>query len=152
MDIENDLRKVELRTHRVLCQLPLRPAPATIESRVWSEIARLAALPWWRKSFVHWPMAVRAAFLLLSAALGALTLRGSAHLLTTLDPLGRTAGSFAWLDATARAFGSVAHSIPTAWIYETCLAVALLYGSIFVLGAAAYRALYLDPLADGPGK
>ena len=152
IDDENDLREVERRTHRVLRQLPMRSAPATLESRVWTEVGLLAARPWWRQSFVHWPLVIRAAFLLLSAALGALTLRGTAHVLTTLGPARRTAGSFAWLEVTARAIGSVAHSIPAVWIYETCIAAALLYGTIFVLAAAAYRALYLDPLADRPGK
>ena len=36
-----------------------------------AELARRAALPWWRKSFAHWPMAARAAFVVLGAGIAA---------------------------------------------------------------------------------
>ena len=55
----------------MLRNLPDRKAPAGLEARVLAEISRRAALPWWRKSFAHWPVAVRLGFLILSARVAA---------------------------------------------------------------------------------
>lgn len=55
-------RRLERLLDRTLRGLPVRRAPATLESRVLAELARRAALPWWRRSFVHWPQAARAVF------------------------------------------------------------------------------------------
>jgi hypothetical protein len=40
-----------------------------LEARVYCEIERRAALPWWRLSFAHWPLFARAAFLVMSGVL-----------------------------------------------------------------------------------
>lgn len=99
--------------------LPPRSAPATLEARVRGELERLAMRPWWHRSFAHWPAAVRAAFVAACLALAALML---------------FEGNWLWSDL---------QSLPR-WLYE-CLAVGgLFYMILFGLGAAAYRALYLD--------
>ena len=54
---------------RALHELPSRRAPPTLESRVIRELDRRAALPWWRRSFAHWPLLARAGFLVIGAAL-----------------------------------------------------------------------------------
>src|SRR6185437_10884347 len=54
---------------RTLHPLPLRRAPPTLQSRVLEELQRRAALPWWRRSFAHWPSAARAGFVLVCLAL-----------------------------------------------------------------------------------
>jgi len=59
-----------------LRDLPLRRAPDSLESRVFSELARRESLPWWRRSFAHWPMAPRAVFVSICVALVVLTLLG----------------------------------------------------------------------------
>ena len=66
--------KLEQRVHVLLRDLPNRRAPRSLEQRVMAEIARLSALPWWRKSFGHWPVAARAGFILVCAGLVRLAL------------------------------------------------------------------------------
>src|ERR1700738_3597831 len=63
---------------RALRELPLRRAPLTLESRVFGELQRRAALPWWRRSFAHWPLLARAAFLVICGVLIRLAFLGGA--------------------------------------------------------------------------
>jgi len=114
-----DDRGLEQRVERVLRGLPPRSAPATLQARVQRELERLAMRPWWHRSFAHWPAAMRAVFVAASVALaGAMLFEGN----------------WLWSDL---------QSLPR-WLYE-CLAVGgLCYAILFGLGAAAYRALYLD--------
>src|ERR1035438_2139941 len=95
-----DQDKLEASIHRVLRKLPDRKAPFTLEARVLAELGRRASLPWWRKSFAHWPSAVRAGFFV-GAGLAA------ALVVAVLFLLGRSTGareltagvstSYAWL-------------------------------------------------------
>jgi hypothetical protein len=124
--------------------LPQRRAPSSLESRVWSELARLASLPWWQRSFLHWPLAARAGFFVLSAGLCALTFLGSARVLAGFGSVRRLADSLTWLSTAAEALGSLLRLVPSIWIYEALAAAALLYALLFALGAAAYRTLYLE--------
>ena len=115
-DKEQDL---EQRVERALRRLPLRTAPATLEARVHRELERLAARPWWRRSFAHWPAVARLGFLA-----ACLVLAGATPFV----------GTWVW---------DGARSLPE-WLYA-CLALGgFLYVLLFGLGAAAYRALYLD--------
>ncbi len=57
---------------RELRQLPDRPAPETLMPRVMQAIAVRRALPWWRKSFTHWPAPAKILFLLGSSGLASL--------------------------------------------------------------------------------
>ena len=57
---------------RELRRLPDRPAPATLMPRVMQAIAARKALPWWRKSYAHWPFVARITFLIGSSGLGML--------------------------------------------------------------------------------
>src|ERR1700686_3573047 len=61
---------------RTLRELPLRRAPPTLEARVCSELKRRAARAWWRRSFAHWPVPARAAFLAICAVLIGLAFLG----------------------------------------------------------------------------
>jgi hypothetical protein len=69
MASEPDPRLAE-QIHRALRQLPDLAAPRTLLPRV------LAALPWWRRAWWHWPLAAQAAFLALALALAALLSSG----------------------------------------------------------------------------
>jgi hypothetical protein len=140
---ESDL-ELERVAHRSLRALPPRRAPLSLEGRVYQELARLASLPWWRRSFAHWPGMARAAFLVLCVGLSALTFGGDARLFASLASMRRLLDSLAWLNTAAETLGSLARAIPTIWLYEGLAAAALLYGLLFALGAAAYRTLYLD--------
>jgi len=130
--------------------MPLRRAPASLESRVLGEIGRRAALPWWQRSFEQWPAVARSAFLLTCGALAVLALTGGiwavtnlapAHALSGLPPLwARHALTLVGIagDFTA----ALLHLIPEDWIYKGLAASALLYGALFGLSVAAYRMLY----------
>lgn len=142
---------LEQAIHRTLRQLPERMAPAALEQRVLAEIARRAALPWWRKSFAHWPPAVRVGFFFVCAAVVPLALVASSWVSAGLDPavwrplLPQPA---AWLHATASvmqalstAFEIFSRAIPSLWLYGALAFFAALYAAVFGLGAAAYKAV-----------
>ena len=61
---------------RTLRPLPLRRAPPALQSHVLEELQRRAALPWWRRSFAHWPSAARAGFVLVCLALVGMVILG----------------------------------------------------------------------------
>jgi hypothetical protein len=148
--------KLEQTLSRALRGLPLRRAPASLEMRVANELAHRAALPWWRASFANWPAAARITFVLLCAGLVAVTILGglSAY-------LGGRSVNEAWalLLSWSRPFlvvmssaGGLAallvHAIPPLWWYGGLALGIFLYVTLFGLGAAAYRTLYLpSPLA-----
>jgi hypothetical protein len=139
---------------RMLQELPLRRAPATLEARVFGELERRAALPWWRRSFGHWPMLARAVFIVICAALIRLAFVGGAAAtvgVRTLHESGALAPS--WLRDVAvlgAAAGNLvtllARTVPPSWAYESVAVCAVLYAVLFGLGAAVYRTLYLKPL------
>ena len=132
--------------HRVLRSLPDRAAPASLEERVFAEIARRAALPWWRQSFARWPLAARAAFLVASAAVAAAMILTFAHLLNIIPDALETNS----LIATARGLWNIAAGYCTmhlaripALVWTVIFAViAASYAALFGLGAAAYRYLW----------
>ena len=142
--------------NRTLRDLPPRPAPPTLESRVLHELERRAALPWWRHGFARWPVAARAAFVLICAALIGATVAAGAWVASgvrLLDEFGAASLSGARQTmAVAASAGQLAallaRSVPLTWLYEAAAVGAVLYVILFGLGAAAYRALYLQPL-DG---
>jgi hypothetical protein len=142
-DRDSDL-ELERLVNRVLRELPVRRAPPGMETRVWDELARRAALPWWRRSFAHWPGPARAVFLAVCIGLSALTFVGGARLVLGF---GRARGlneAVASLEAAAGAFASLLRAIPPLWLYEGLALAAVLYAVLFALGAAAYRTLYLE--------
>ena len=139
-DIE---QKLERFIDRALRQQTLLRAPASLQSRVLSELARRAALPWWRCSFSHWPMAAKAAFFAACAALIKLAFSGTGWV------LGAAAAPAASVRSTAEVASSlgsatrlIVESIPTYWIYLGAGFAAVLYLALFGLGATAYRTLY----------
>jgi hypothetical protein len=130
---------------RALHGLPLRRAPAALESRLFGELERRAALPWWRRSFAHWPPPARAVFLVICGALIELAFLGGATAVAGARSLSwaREAGM---LVASAGNLAAVIAHTPPAWVYEVIAVCAVLYAILFGLGAAVYRALYLQPL------
>lgn len=132
--------------------LRARRAPRSLESRVLAEIARREALPWWRRSWTHWPAAVRGGFLVVSATVAAAMIMSCIHLLRggSADAAAQTFVR-PWqilksIWAACAALGSMGHNlveiIPPVWLYGSLGAIALLYVTVFGLGAAAYRTLY----------
>ncbi|HEY1847792.1 MAG TPA: hypothetical protein VGG37_01240 [Opitutaceae bacterium] len=143
--------KLEAVVHRILRSVPERKAPAGLERRVMAEIARRAALPWWRKSFAHWPGIVRALFLALGGV-AAVAVVFALYLLAHTTGAGRISqglsGLYAWVlvgrDVTAAAsmrLRAFAASLPPVLLYGGAATIAICYASVGVLAAAAFRAL-----------
>jgi hypothetical protein len=114
-----------------LYDLPVRRAPTTLESRVFGELERRAALPWWRRSFAHWPLPARASFPSLQES-GALPVSGARAAAVLLA----SAGNLATL---------LARTVPPTLVYAGIAVCAVLYAVLFGLGATLYRTLYLQP-------
>jgi hypothetical protein len=147
-----DEQKLERFIDQTLRDLPRRGAPGTLEQRVMAEIARRAALPWWKQNFAHWPMAARIAFLIFSgglvkAMMMLLVFAGAGFEAAQFREVFAT--QYAWMDAGAtvmRALGdfvtATLQGIPSLWLYGALATIAGLYVTLFGLGAAAYRTLY----------
>ena len=87
---------------RTLRELPPRRAPASLEALFLNELERRAALPWWRRSFMHWPAPARIAFLVISGALVTVVFVGGAAAVASLHTLRESgAPSFAWVHQIA---------------------------------------------------
>lgn len=71
---------------RELRGLPDRPAPETLMPRVLQAIAARQSLPWWRKSYVHWPPFARWFFLVASSGLAAFLAYGLWGMLNGATP------------------------------------------------------------------
>ncbi len=131
---------------RALHGLPLRRAPVTLESRVFAELERRAALLWWRRSFGHWPPLARAVFLVICGALIKLAFLGGATAVAGVRSLSWTREVGVLAASAGNLAALLAHTSPPAWAYEAIAVCAVLYAILFGLGAAVYRALYLQPL------
>jgi hypothetical protein len=135
---------------RTLRELPLRRAPPTLEARVIGELERRAALPWWRRSFAHWPLFARGAFLVICGALIRLAFLGGAAAVARVDSLvwARQAGML------VMSFGNLAAAMarisPPHWLYEGAAVCGGLYAVLFGLGAVVYRLLYLQSTTSDP--
>lgn len=151
MNAPHNDEHLERLIHRTLRELPPRRAPRSLETRVLAEIQRRAALPWWRKSFVHWPVAARIAFTVLSIAVAGACAAAFFWITGGLDlqPV-RDAFRlhFTWLDSARTVFSAIGNffeiilrNIPALWLYGIVGFVAATYFALFGLGAAAYRAL-----------
>jgi hypothetical protein len=140
--------ELERLVDRALRELPLRRAPLTLESRVIGELARRAALPWWRRSFAYWPLLARAVFLVICGALLRLAFLGGATAVAGVRSLSWTRELGAIAASAANLAALVAHTVPPTWAYEGIAVCAALYAVLFGLGAAVYRTLYLPPAGD----
>jgi hypothetical protein len=152
-ELPDSERRLEQLMDRTLRGLPARRAPLSLESSVLRELERLAARPWWRRSYAHWPIEARAAFVLVCTSLIGLMfvlagwMSGTAfswHEPGTL-PISSVRHAVAIVTAAAELAGLLASSIPHSWLYTGLAAGTVLYTALFGLGAAAYRALYLAP-------
>ncbi|HMK85700.1 MAG TPA: hypothetical protein VK437_07065 [Steroidobacteraceae bacterium] len=142
-------RRLEQLIDRTLADLPLRRAPSTLEARVFDEIERRAALPWWRQGFGCWPQIARAVFLAACAALCAAAILAGAWALGRIGRAGEmltdswVRGLLTLEGAARETAGSLARIVPLEWVYEGLILSAVLYACLFGVSAAAYRMLYL---------
>lgn len=136
----------ETRFHRALRSLPDRRAPASLEERVMAELARRAAQPWWRRSYLSWPMPLRAAFLLGSAAAAALLVHFAVRFGAWTE-IGSAASaargalerSQGFVNALSQTVAALLGDIPPLWLDAIAGLAALSCAALAGLGAAAYR-------------
>jgi len=144
--------QLEHLVHRELRALPLRPAPRSLENRVLAEIERRATVAWYHKSWSYWPVAVRAAFLVLGTGFAAAAivvfykLSQGAAAETVMHDVGT---GFGWLTRIVAAVGwtfnffqQLVAAIPPLWLYGGLAFIGSLYAIFVGVGAAAYRYLY----------
>lgn len=137
----------------VLKKQPLRSAPRTLQARVLAQIEHREVLPWWRSSFLHWPLAVRFLFVLASLGVVKLALAGVVLLVTSVhSPVVDTlAKPLSWAERSADLFSktisigaAVLNAVPPHWLYLGLGLAAGLYLTLLALGATAYRTLYVN--------
>jgi hypothetical protein len=149
----HDPKNLENFIQRALTSLPERRAPVSLEARVLAEIERLAALPWWRRSYAYWPALARGAFLVVSAAAAAVMIAGLMTLLQSAgstEAAGEVARRFAWLGLARDTFSTLIDdgwtlfgAIPPLWLYGTLAFVAGCYLTLVGAAAAAYRVFFV---------
>lgn len=137
--------------HAVLREQPARRAPPSLEARVLAEITRREALPWWRTSFLHWPLPMRVLFLLVSLGFVKLTLSVFSWLIADApvsqaisNAVASTRSTTSALATLADLFMAAIHAIPPLWLHAGLALVALSYLTLFALSAFGYRMLYLN--------
>jgi hypothetical protein len=151
-----DLR-LERALNSALSGLPPRRAPGTLESRVLNELARRAALPWWRLGFAQWPAAARVAFVLICAALIAATILGGVSAFVEARSLSEVSALvlrwmqpfLALISSLGGLGGLLLRVIPPLWLYGGLAFGIVMYLALFGLGAAAYHTLYSRPSSAG---
>ena len=117
-------------------------------------LERRTELSWWRRSFAHWPLVARAAFLVICVALMKLAFLGGATAVAGVHSLHESGAlSVSWAHQAAVLMASawniaalLMRAAPPAWLYMCIAVCAVLYAILFGLGAAVYRVLYLQPL------
>jgi hypothetical protein len=136
-----DPRLPEQSLHRLLRNLPDRPAPRTLQHRVLAELERRAAEPSWRRSYASWPAWLRGAFVLGALLAAAVAAAGPARVLgemaLRIDSLSFARTVVRGMEGSAR---DIVAAIPATWLYAAAAAVAASYAILAGLGAAAYRA------------
>jgi hypothetical protein len=143
---EDQLRLERLIDDVCRAQPPLE-APPSLAVRVFEQLEQRRRRPVWRQSFSHWPWSLRAAFLLLTAAVMAVTLDVAPWSGTALvRPLAWLANSGSTLSNLAalpnRVGASLWQEIPSLWLYGALVALLCVYGLLAGVSALAYRSVY----------
>ena len=144
--------ELEQFVHQQLHGLPPRRAPQSLEARVLAAIEQRAMIPWYHKSWGHWPAAVQAAFVgcatvVSGAAVAAFYLlsqgaEASALAAAAGERLSGVTTAYHVVAWTIDFAGRIFASIPSMWLYGGAAFLAAMYATFFGLGAAAYRAIY----------
>ena len=143
--------RLERLIHGVLREQPPLRAPASLEARVLDRIQE-QSLPWWRTGFAQWPVSARAALFAALVLVAKFTLDLIVWLFSSPTPVAQTVeSSVTWAKSTASTFQSLLmlcqslfDVIPAHWITLALAVAAGMYIMLFVLGATAYRTLYLN--------
>lgn len=142
-----------------LSEQPSIRAPQTLQARVWAELERRAALPWWHRSFRHWPISMRILFVLTALAAVWLVLSANAwsqaaDAATQLAaPVSSKLNWLQHLGAVLALLGSLYRDtaqtllqrIPGVWLYGAIALIIAMYSMLAGIGVAAYRTLGRAP-------
>jgi hypothetical protein len=128
--------------HRVLRALPDQRAPQTLEARVMAALAERATLPWWRRSYAGWPLAVQIGFFLLSGLSAAGLIFGLARLPAWLDAGAEVSRWQLIYNSLLETANTVFSTIPTPYLYGGLAVLAACYLTLAGIGAAAYRTFF----------
>jgi hypothetical protein len=150
-DKDRQEARLERLIHGVLREQPPLRAPSSLESRVLAAIER-DALPWWQRGFAQWPLGARAAMFAVLLLVSKLTLDVVMWLFSNPTPVSQTMeNTISRAKSTASMFStllqivqSLLNVIPGHWITLALVFAAGMYFTLFVLGATAYRTLYLN--------
>ena len=149
---ETRIDQVAARVDRCLRALPPRSAPEGFEQRVFAELRRRAARPWWRRAYGEWPLLPRVGLIAVCAGstLGAWRVAGwlaadaalalhrvAAPLFAVRELLRAVLAA----DASLRLVGG---GLAPHWLQGGAVVTALAYVALLGLGATAYRTLYLE--------
>ncbi|GAB5562774.1 MAG: hypothetical protein SynsKO_44210 [Synoicihabitans sp.] len=144
--------ELEQKIHAVLREQPTRRAPSSLESRVLGEIARRQSLPWWQRSYVYWPNAVKLAFLVIATGIAGAVLIFSMQLMGVVSAdsvnnlIAPVQGAWNTLRVAGRTLvGLVAPNLPeitSTYLYAGLAIVGGAYAVMLGLGATAYRVLW----------
>jgi len=141
--------ELEKLIHASLRSLPERRAPQSLEANVWAAIHAQQAQPWYRQSFVHWPMAARAVFLAFTGILAASLIATILQWGGQLDASSALSGPemiFAKIKGFAGGLQTVGsmilRAVPANWLYGAAAFVAVMYAVLIGIGATAYRTLF----------
>jgi len=148
----DDREKLESFVDHLARSQPQRRAPASLEARVLAQLAvRHAAVPWWRKSFMHWPLAARATFLIASYGFVRLAIAGVMSVISFVGSREVAGEALSWARSSGAAVletisigADVVHAIPPTWLYGAAAVGFVLYAVLFSLGTVAYRTLYVQ--------
>jgi hypothetical protein len=152
MNSEHD-QQLEAEINRALKALPELTAPASLASRVMAAIDKRDTVPWYRRSWQSWPLAVRCCslgvmlLLFCAACFAAWTFSGSGMSALALQKAGEWASGFEvvlnTLGAILNAFVLVGKKLGTGFI-AACLIVAGLSYVMFVgLGTLYVRLAFV---------
>lgn len=117
-----------------------RTAPASLEARVLNAIERRSSLPWWRRDFARWPAVARLAFVIGAAGLAYLAL--GAPLWLWESSRAALPAEISWMQVLAETVRVIIDHLPSVFVYSALAALVLLYGTLFGVGAIAYRTLF----------
>jgi hypothetical protein len=146
-------RKLAEQIHRELHQLPNLKAPNTLGARVLAAIAARQEAPWWKTSWINWPVSMKLAFLVVGiAAVAGLVFAGAAvpqfsvlaaPIMESVD--GMLAPLKPYFDAADRlagyvglTFGAAGPNLP--WYLATLVGVG--YATCIGLGTVGYRLVF----------
>lgn len=151
-DLKDTPDSLERLIDGVLRDQPPRKAPASLEARVMARIQLQESASWRTAGFSRWPLAARFALLVALLAVAKLTVDLVVWLFSSDTPVTQTVeSSVVWAKSTATLFSTMVslghallNAIPSYWITLALVFSTGLYITLFVLGATAYRTLYLN--------